>query len=272
VRTGYSGAANGAREANGRGARLPARGTPTGLQVRVRPGAAPVVAPSASAATVPRASGGRGKGKESRARAAGAAGGRRGTESALASDARGGWSGVGSSEHGTADDDRTVVVGGGSGSKRRRTDLVANGSVVQGGTVQMAFEGGCYGSVQIHNKRYLAVMLEADEVAAGGAAMALCGGQTRSPGLMDILNLRQAQGLMPNFDSINLRVCPISSTASLLAGASPSMPPRQQQLLQQKQLQRAQRSGEAAMEAVSQPVVRPLRMVDNPAKMSVAEK
>ncbi|CAN0247708.1 unnamed protein product, partial [Ectocarpus sp. 12 AP-2014] len=136
----------------------------------------------------------------------------------------------------------------------------------------MAFEGGCYGSVQIHNKRYLAVMLEADEVAAGGAAMALCGGQTRNPGLMDVLNLRQAQGLMPNFDSINLRVCPISSAASLLAGASPSVPPRQQQLLQQKQLQRAQGSGEAAMEAVSQPVVRPLRMIDNPANMTVAEK
>lgn len=42
--------------------------------------------------------------------------------------------------------------GGGKGGKRRRTDLVPSGSVVQGGTVQMAFEGGCYGSVQVRPK------------------------------------------------------------------------------------------------------------------------
>ncbi|CAM9954210.1 unnamed protein product, partial [Scytosiphon promiscuus] len=98
--------------------------------------------------------------------------------------------------------------GGGSGNKRRRTDLVPNGSVVQGGTVNMAFEGGCYGSVQIHNKRYLAVMLDADDVAAG-RAVAKAGGQPMGPGLLDFLQHRMTHGTMPNFNPINLSVCPI---------------------------------------------------------------
>lgn len=61
------------------------------------------------------------------------------------------WLREGARELATSDEERRAG-GGGGGGKRRRTDLVPRGSVVQGGTVQMAFEGGCYGSVQVRKK------------------------------------------------------------------------------------------------------------------------
>lgn len=76
----------------------------------------------------------------------GAGGGRKGSGGALVTEAAA-WLGVGAGELASSDEERGS--GGGGGSKRRRTDLVPRGSVVQGGTVQMAFEGGCYGSVQV---------------------------------------------------------------------------------------------------------------------------
>lgn len=59
---------------------------------------------------------------------------------------------------------------------RLRTTLVATRTLKFVRLSLFFFAADAY---QIHNKRYLAVMLEADEVAAGGAAMALCGGQVR---------------------------------------------------------------------------------------------
>ena len=84
----------------------------------------------------------------------GAGGGRKGSGGALVTEAAA-WLGVGAGELASSDEERGSGRGGGGGggggggSKRRRTDLVPRGSVVQGGTVQMAFEGGCYGSVQV---------------------------------------------------------------------------------------------------------------------------
>lgn len=62
--------------------------------------------------------------------------------------------------------------------------------------------------------------------------------QARGPGLLDFLLLKQMQGVLPNFDPVNLSVCPIPSAYS---SASPLPPEQLQQQLQQLQRQEMQR-------------------------------
>ncbi|CAM9787058.1 unnamed protein product, partial [Ascophyllum nodosum] len=117
---------------------------------------------------------------------------------------------------------------GGGFSKRRRTATVSSGTGVASGTVQMGFDGGCYLSAQIHNKRYVGVMLDAEEVhaAAIAAASSAVPGAKSTPSLLDLLILKQIRGSMPDYDPVHLAVLPDPRV-----NASPSA--RQQQQEQQ---------------------------------------